>query len=209
MARVVIRCYAELNDRLPAEQRMRDFEVELVPGACLGDALRELGIGRDEVDLVLVNGEPAVPDRSLAPGDRVAVYPVFEAFDVAPLLREGEPLRQPRFTAQPRLLRLALALRALGFDVERGPAAGEVGRVFLSSDAAPAGSTHALCIASRHWRIQLDSTVARLQLEARLGRGRRCSRCNAALAEPACPACGRSARNGLRRRLLARWPGSA
>jgi hypothetical protein len=55
--------------------------------------------------------------RSCARGDRVAVYPKFEAFDISPLLREREqPLREIRFVADAHHGSPARLLRMMGFD---------------------------------------------------------------------------------------------
>ena len=70
-----------------------------------------------EVELILVNGESVGFDRLLQDGDRVAVYPKFEANDITPLLRVREhPLRSIRFVADAHLGGLAHLLRMTGFD---------------------------------------------------------------------------------------------
>ena len=62
--------------------------------------IEALGVPHTEVELILVNGESADFGRLLWDGDRVAVYPRFEAFDITPLLRLRErPLRVTRFVA--------------------------------------------------------------------------------------------------------------
>jgi uncharacterized protein with PIN domain len=50
-------------------------------------------------------------------GDRISVYPVFESFDITPLLQvRPQPLREIRFVLDVHLGRLAAYLRMLGFD---------------------------------------------------------------------------------------------
>ena len=79
--------------------------------------IEALGVPHTEVELVLVNGESVGFERVLADGDRVAVYPKFEALDVTPLLRVREqPLRETRFVADVHLGGLAHLLRMTGFD---------------------------------------------------------------------------------------------
>ena len=64
-----------------------------------------------------VDGEPAPFTRRLHGGERVAVYPVFECFDVSGLAAlRPHPLREPRFVLDVHLGRLASYLRLLGFD---------------------------------------------------------------------------------------------
>jgi len=70
-----------------------------------------------EVELILLNGDSVGFDALLLDGDRVAVYPRFETFDVTPLLRvRGQPLRDTRFIADAHLGGLAHLLRMTGFD---------------------------------------------------------------------------------------------
>jgi len=70
-----------------------------------------------EVELILVNDESADFGRQLVDGDRVAVYPRFEAMDVTPLLWVRDtPIREPCFAADAHLGGLAHLLRMLGFD---------------------------------------------------------------------------------------------
>ena len=79
--------------------------------------IEALGVPHTEVELILVNGESVGFDRRLREGERVAVYPKFEAFDVTPLLRVREqPLRNPKFIADAHLGALARRLRMAGFD---------------------------------------------------------------------------------------------
>jgi len=54
---------------------------------------------------------------AVRPGDRIAVYPKFESFDITPELRvRPEPLRDPKFVLDVHLGKLAAYLRLLGFD---------------------------------------------------------------------------------------------
>jgi uncharacterized protein len=202
MPRVVVRLYAELNDRLPEERRLRPLELDVPRDQPAGEALRGLGIEPGEVELILLNGAPAPLSRPLVEGDRLAAYPVFEAFDVSPLLRDrSRPLRETRFCADPALARLAVALRLAGFDCESPPAG--TNRILLTREPVPAGATHALRIVERSWLAQLDWLFARLHLAS--GEAR-CSRCNAPLGgASACPACGRRTGGGLRARIRRRW----
>jgi hypothetical protein len=111
------RFYAELNDYLPLERRMTAFEYRMVEAVPLQDTIASLGVPLREIDLILANGQSV--DFSYVPrdGDRISIYPVFEALDIAPLVRvRPEPLREPRFILDARLGRLAVYLRAAGFD---------------------------------------------------------------------------------------------
>jgi uncharacterized protein with PIN domain len=69
------------------------------------------------VDLVLVDGRSVDFAHRLLGGERVAVYPVFERFDISPISHlRPQPLRQTRFILDVHLGRLTRYLRMLGFD---------------------------------------------------------------------------------------------
>lgn len=74
-----------------------------------------------EIDLILVDGRSVRFAHKLNGGERVAVYPEFERFDISPLHRlRPKPLRKPRFVADVHLGTLARFLRLLGFDTLYG-----------------------------------------------------------------------------------------
>jgi uncharacterized protein with PIN domain len=117
MVTATFRFYEELNDFLPRERRGRSFTTPCAQAATTKHMIEALGVPHTEVELVLVNGESTGFGRLLEEGDRVAVYPKFERFDISPLLRVRErPLRRLRFVADAHLGGLARLLRMAGFD---------------------------------------------------------------------------------------------
>lgn len=194
MATVTFRFYEELNDFLPAARRQRDFEQPVARGESVKHAIEALGVPHTEVELILVDGESVGFARPLLGGERVAVYPMFEAFDVTPLLRLRErPLRAPRFVADAHLGGLAAKLRMAGFDtlydnriaddaVEALAVAER--RVVLSRDREllkRRAITHGCYLHALKPEAQLRELFARLDL-ARLARPfTRCMVCNAPL----------------------------
>lgn len=113
----VFRFYEELNDFLPAPRRKRDNLLEFRAPCPVRHLMETFGVPHTEVEIILINGRSVGLDQRVKDGDRVSVYPVFEALDVSPLLRLRErPLRDPRFVADAHLGRLARYLRLLGFD---------------------------------------------------------------------------------------------
>jgi len=116
MPTVVLRFYAELNDFLPPEKQRGStylFETEV----SVGEVLKDLGVPHTQVDLILVNGRSVDFSYVVRDGDRVSFYPVFEALNIAPLVRlRRHPLRQVRFVLDTHLGELARYLRLLGFD---------------------------------------------------------------------------------------------
>lgn len=117
MVSATFRFYEELNDFLPAERRRQAFTCECARAATVKHMIEALGVPHTEVELVLVNGESAGFERAILDGDRIAVYPRFEALDISPLLKvRSRPLRALRFIADAHLGGLARLLRMSGFD---------------------------------------------------------------------------------------------
>jgi len=144
MVTATFRFYEELNDFLPAAWRRQEFGLPCARDATTKHMIEALGVPHTEVELIVVNGESVGFDRRLREGDRVAVYPKFEALDVTPLLRVREqPLRTPRFVADAHLGALARLLRTAGFDTlyenryrdrEIADIAAREGRIVLTRD---------------------------------------------------------------------------
>jgi uncharacterized protein with PIN domain len=117
MVTATFRFYGELNDFLAPARRQRSFASPCARAASAKHMIEALGVPHTEVELVLVNGEPALFDRLLCDGDRVAVYPRFATLDVSALPRLREPATAPRrFVADAHLGGLARLLRMAGFD---------------------------------------------------------------------------------------------
>jgi len=117
MVTATFRFYEELNDFLAPARRRREFAAACAQAATTKHMIEALGVPHTEVELILVNGESVGLDRPIADGDRIAVYPKFEALDVTPLLRlRARPLRTTRFVADAHLGGLARLLRMAGFD---------------------------------------------------------------------------------------------
>ena len=195
MSRAMVRFYAELNDLVVPERRFRDSEVEFAGSPAVKDVIESLGVPHGEIDLLLVNGRSAGFSERLHDGDRVAVYPMFEGFDVATVTSvRAAPLREPRFVLDGHLGRLAAYLRMLGFDVlwEQQPSdmdlariSAEERRILLTRDRGLLKRkqvTHGLFVRATHPEKQLREVVERLHLQRLARPFSRCLRCNGALA---------------------------
>ena len=125
-------------------------------------------------------------------GDRIAVYPVFEAFDIGSTARlRPVPLRDPRFVIDVNLGRLARLLRVLGFDVRWSSDADDqtladvsLGqqRILLTRDRALLKrrvTTRGLFVHSDHAEEQTLEVIRRLDLRHRLAPFTRCVRATA------------------------------
>ena len=194
-ATCTVRCYAELNDFLPRERRQVTFEARCDEGGSVKDLLEGLGIPHTEVDLILINGETAGFDARVAAGDRVAAYPVFEAFDIAGVTRvRPEPLREVKFVLDGHLGRLAAFLRLAGFDClhwreahdrELAAAAAAERRMLLTRDRGLLKRrevTHGYAVRSTDPRQQLQEVFERFDLRRLARPFTRCMRCNGVLA---------------------------
>ncbi|UUZ75059.1 hypothetical protein LP414_23920 [Polaromonas sp. P1(28)-13] len=87
MVTASFRFYEELNEFLAPAWRGREFSCLCARATTTKHMIEALGVPHTEVELVLVNGESVGFGLLLCDGDRVAVYPKFEALDVTPLLR--------------------------------------------------------------------------------------------------------------------------
>ena len=185
------RFYEELNDFLAPDRRKREFEAPFARAATVKNAIEALGVPHTEVELILVNGMSVDFSHRLVDGDRVSVYPMFEAFDIASLLRvRSRPLRATRFIADSHLGRLARLLRMAGFDtLHENRAADETirhlaraeERIVLTRDRAllMCGSvTHGCYVHALEPRSQFREVVQRLQLGSSVRPFTLCLDCN-------------------------------
>jgi len=117
MSTAFLRFYAELNDFLPADIRQIELTHVFEHQLSVKEMIGSLGVPHSEVDLILVEGQPVDFSYLVRDGDRISVYPVFEALNIAPLVRlRPQPLREVRFVLDNHLGKLATYLRLLGFD---------------------------------------------------------------------------------------------
>ena len=117
MLRAYVRCYAELNDHLPAERKVGTFTHAMDDHTTVSAMLKAIRVPTKEVDLVLVNGESVDLSHVIKHDDKVGVYPVFESFDIVLLAKlRSRPLRKIRFVLDVHLGELASHLRMLGFN---------------------------------------------------------------------------------------------
>ena len=194
MVTATFRFYEELNDFIARPLRRRAFACECARNASAKHMIEALGVPHTEVELILVNGESVGFDHPLAQGDRVAVYPKFETFDIRPLLRvRAAPLRDPRFVADAHLGGLAQLLRLAGFDTlyDNGYADDAIealaladARIVLSRDREllkRRSITHGCYVRALEPRAQLRELFDRLDLAASARPFRLCLRCNAPL----------------------------
>lgn len=194
MVTASFRFYEELNDFLTPERRKRTFEHVCARRATVKQAIEALGVPHTEVEIILINGESARFSQILREGDRIAVYPQFEALDVSGLIRVREtPLRRTRFIADAHLGLLAKYLRILGFDTvyarehadsRIAALAAEQRRIVLSRDRdllMHRRITHGVYIRHSQPKRQLEQVIDRLDLLGAINPFTRCLECNAPL----------------------------
>lgn len=189
---VELRFYAELGDLLAPELRGRTVAFRFDVAPTVKDAIESFGVPHTEVDVVLADGEPVGWDHRLVDGERIAVYPVFEALDVGPVGRlRPEPLREPRFVADVHLATLARDLRLLGFDTLYGNdwdddrlarLSVDEHRTLLTRDRGllkRRAITHGILIRADDPVDQVAEVLDRLQLRDGVRPFARCLACNA------------------------------
>jgi len=194
MPEAQVRCYAELSDNLPARQRCTESSFSLEGETTVAELIAALEISSSDVDLILLNGHSVSLDAQVHAGDRVALYPVFESFDISSTqLIRSRPLRVPRFLLDVHLGKLAALLRMVGVDAAYQNHAQDEdlirqslseNRVLLSRDRALVTDhrlVRAHAIRSGVPEEQLVDVVGRFQLQELLEPFSRCLKCNSLL----------------------------
>ncbi len=193
-----VRFYAELNDHLPPDSRYRTLHRAFFAPGSVKDLIESFGVPHTEVELIVVNGNSVDFGYLVRDGDRVAVYPVFEALDVQGELRVREtPLRDLTFVLDVHLGKLAGYLRMLGFDTlyqnsagdpELAAIAADQHRVLLTRDR---GLLKRNAVTRGYWLRETDSrrqaaeVLARFQLRSAIRPFTRCMACNSPLVDAA------------------------
>jgi len=194
---IVLRCYAELNEYLPAERKFVPAQLEFPAESTVASLISSQGIPDEVVDLVLVDGESQELMYRLNDGEMVSLFPVFESFDITGTTKVRiRALREVRFVLDVHLGKLASHLRMLGFDtLYRNDYADDRlvslsvdrHRILLSKDRALIADptlTHAYRIRSQDPREQLLEVLGRFDLAGGVHPFTRCIECNSIL-EPA------------------------
>jgi uncharacterized protein with PIN domain len=190
------RFYAELNEFLPSDKRGKLFEYSFKGNPSVKDAIEAFGIPHVEVDLILVNRLSVNFSNKLRDGDLVSVYPVFESFDITPLIHLREkPLRYTRFVLDVHLGKLAKYLRLCGFDTfyrtdlndrEIINISLSEKRIILTHDIGLLKNnlvTHGYWIRSQFLDKQLKEVLQRFDLVNQILPFTRCMECNGLLTE--------------------------
>lgn len=188
------RFYEELNDFLPQEKRKIFFTYAFKGNPSVKDAIEAIGIPHVEVDLILVNSLSVDFSKKIRNGDQVSVFPVFESFDITPLIRLREkPLRDTKFILDVHLGKLAKYLRLCGFDTlytrdfndfEIINLSISEKRIILTRDLGLLKNknvTHGHWIRSQHLDEQLKEVFLRFSLMNQVLPFNRCMECNGLL----------------------------
>ena len=189
-----VRFYEELNEFLPSEKRKQLLSYSFNGNPSVKDAVEAIGVPHVEVDLILVNGLSVDFSNKLKNGDLVSVYPVFESFDITPLIRLREkPLRNVRFIVDVHLGRLAKYLRFCGFDTlyrtdftdkEIISLSITEKRIILTRDVGLLKNkkvTHGYWLRSQNINEQLKEVFLRFNLKNQIMAFSRCIECNGML----------------------------
>jgi len=196
MPAITLRFYEELNDFLDPPCRKVPFEITIASHRTIKDIIESTGVPHTEVDLILANGVSVGFDYRPEESDTISVYPVFESFDISPLVRlRPAPLRNLRFIADVHLGKLTRYLRLLGFDVLYNPTlydreivavAQAEGRIILTADRGllkRSDVTHGYCIRSDDADRQLTDVIRRFDCASKIAPFSRCMKCNGLLEE--------------------------
>ena len=188
------RFFEELNDFLPEERHKTIFPYEFIGNPTIKHIVEAIGVPHSEIDLILVDGESVGFNYRMRGGEHVSVYPVFESFDITPIVHlRAKPIREIKFIADVNVGKLAQKLRLLGFDtlfrkdftdqeiVERSL---HEKRIILTRDKGMlkcSAVTHGYWIRNDDPYEQVKEVVHRFQLENNFRLFTRCSVCNGLL----------------------------
>ena len=188
------RFYAELNDHLSPDRRYKTLENAFFTPAAVKDMIEGFGVPHTEVDLIIANGQSVGFSYLVQAGDRIAVYPMFESFDVSAEQRlRTRPLRNPKFILDVHLGKLAAYLRMLGFDAEYGRSSADAElahiaatehRILLTRDRGLLKHgvvTHGYWVRETDSRRQTAEVMHRFQLAGAIQPFTRCMACNGTL----------------------------
>ena len=191
MKRAEVRFYSELNDFVAPWRRSRATTYAFDVSGSVKDLIEALGVPHTEVDLVLVNGESVDFSHRVKHGDRISVYPPFEAIDISSQLRlRPRPLRELRFVADAHLGRLAAYLRMAGFDTvyrsdrgdeELAQISANENRILLTRDRGLLKRnivTRGYCVRATDSRQQFTEVFERFDLAGSVAPFERCVHCN-------------------------------
>jgi uncharacterized protein with PIN domain len=191
-----LRFYAELKDFLERENTAGTLTRSFDVSPSVKDLIESSGVPHTEVELITINGESVDFKHRVTDGDLINVYPVFESFDVSPIVRvRPQPLRVTRFVADNHLGKLARYLRLLGFDTAYENAWDDaelveisVGqhRILLTRDVEllkHGDLEHGYFVRSTDARQQVLEIIRRFHLEESLEPFTRCMTCNGGLSD--------------------------
>lgn len=195
MTQVKVRIYGQLRDFLPKPQREGLLLVRFPGTRSVKDLIESLGVPHPEIDLVLVNGEPASFEHLVRDGDRIAAYPKFHDIDISNITRVRPRRPQAiRFVLDGHLGRLTRRMRLLGLDA-LCPAGADDGalaevasredRVLLTRDRGllkRRSVAHGYCVRETRVHAQLVEVLRHFGPLA-LNPFTRCLECNALLLE--------------------------
>ncbi len=188
------RFYEELNDFLPEKWKKNSFAYSFTGITTVKNTIEAIGVPHVEIDLILVNGKSVGFDYILKGEENISVYPVFESFDISPVVRlRSKPLRKIKFIVDVNLGKLAQKLRLLGFDTlfkndyhDNDIVADSIKqkRIILTRDIGilkHSAVTHGYWLRNDDPKKQLTEVIDRLQLQNNFNPFSRCSACNSYL----------------------------
>ena len=191
-----LRFYEELNDFLPLEKRKVAFIHSFNGKPAIKDVIESYDVPHTEVDLILINGNSVGFGHHLQDGDRVSVYPVFEALDISDVIRlRKKPLRKPKFILDVHLGRLAKYMRLFGFDTlyrnnyddaEIVRTAQKEQRIVLTRDRGLLKIktvTHGYWLRSTKPKEQIIEVISKFDLSSLIKPFQRCLICNCEISQ--------------------------
>jgi uncharacterized protein with PIN domain len=183
MKNATFRFYGQLNDFLPVQRKLVNFDYSFEHASSIKNVIEILGVPHTEVHLIVVNGEPVDFTYLLRDGDSVSVYPL------EPSQNASSP-DELRFVLDVHLGRLSAYLRMLGFDTlypddyrdeELARISSEEQRILLTRDTGLLKRsivTLGYYVRETNPQRQLVEIVRHFNLKSAMTPFRRCLSCN-------------------------------
>ncbi|MGL5878501.1 MAG: Mut7-C RNAse domain-containing protein [Xenococcaceae cyanobacterium] len=186
--------YPPLKKRANSHSPFFGFTHQFKERPSIKDTIEALGIPHPEVYCILVNDKAVDFAYKICDGDRVNVYPISAATNIAPIIQLQPPIPEvPIFILDVHLGKLASSLRMLGFDTlyrndyedpEIAKISANENRIVLTRDRGVLMRslvTYGYYVRSTKPERQIVEVLQRFQLVDRVQPFHRCIRCNGTL----------------------------
>jgi uncharacterized protein len=114
---IYIRLFADLNFFVPEKLKQRNIQLPIFGNPSIKDVVESIGVPHTEIEMILVNSNPADLSYQVKEQDQVSVYPKFFQLEAIDDDKDNSSVpKYLKFILDVHLGKLASMLRMLGFD---------------------------------------------------------------------------------------------